>query len=516
MVCVKLNNGTDSMTYKVLFFIPPIEYTDEVYGKISTRYPHTGIAYLASMLKQNKISFKILDMNLGYSDSHVLEYSKTYKPDMICTTVPSRDYQRLYDLIEFIRPHYNGKIVIGGLHVSITEKEALEKSCADFAVMGEGEYTLLELIQNLHETQDFGEIKGLIWRKNDKIVVNEKRPYIQDLDSLPFPAYEDFELEKYICNVDRRLPIITSRGCPYQCTFCCTRISMGNKFRIRNPDNVVDEIEHWYKKGWFIFDINDDLFSLDRNRAIKICDMIIERGLDIQFNFYVGLRVDTVDESLLKTLKAAGCKFIAYGCDAGNDRVLKVIKKGITVKDVVTAVNITRKVGINHKVNFIIGHPTETYEEAMDSVRLAKSLKCNFLAIYNIIPYAGTETYTWIKNNKNARFLEPPEIYLNRLTLEKLTPVFETDEFPAEERKKALIKGLEIEEKSFTQFRFGKYKGYLVYLLNRNKNISRISQKFLDIFLTTDIGSTIYDSIVKPPWNPPNPAIVTYLNNRKF
>lgn len=504
MVCVKLNHRIDSMNCKVLFLIPPFEHTDKVYGKINIKYPHVGIAYLASMLKQNKISFKILDMNLGYSDSHALEYAKTYKPDMICTTAYSYGYKRVYDLIDLIKPHYNGKIVIGGPHVSMTEKEALEKSYADFAVMGEGEYTLLELIQNLYETQDFGKIKGLIWRKKDEVVVNEKRPYIQDLDSLLFPAYEDFELEKYICHIDRRLPIITSRGCPYQCNYCCTRLSMGNKFRKRSPDNVVDEIEHWYKKGWFIFDINDDIFTLDRNRALKICDMIIERGLDIQFNFYVGLRVDTVEESLLKTLKAAGCRFISYGCESGNDRVLKVIKKGIRVKDVVTAVNITRKVGINHKVNFIIGHPTETYKEAMDSIRIAKSLKCNILGIYNLIPYPGTEVYTWIINNKNARLLYPPEAYLNGLTVNKLTPVFETDEFPVEERKKALIKGFDLEEKNLSQFRFGKYKGYVVYLLNRNKNVSRISHKFLDLLLTREIGSTIYDLIVKPPWNPPN------------
>jgi radical SAM superfamily enzyme YgiQ (UPF0313 family) len=487
---------------KILFLIPPFEHTDEVYGKISIRYPHVGIAYLASMLKQNEISYKILDMNLGYSRLHALEYVKAYKPDVICTTTYSYGYKKVYDLIDFIRPHYSGKIVIGGPHVSITGKEVLEKSSADFAIMGEGEYTLLELIQSLYETRSFEKIKGLIWRENSEVVTNEKRPYIQDLDSLPFPAYEDFELEKYLCHIDRRLPIITSRGCPYQCNFCCTRLSMGNKFRKRSPENVVDEIEYWYKRGWSIFDINDDVFALDRCRAIKICDMIKERGLDIRFNLYVGLRVDTVDEELLKTLKSAGCSFISYGCESGNDRILKVIKKGIEVKDVINAVNITRKVCINCKVNFIIGHPTETYEEAMDSVRLAKSLKCNFVGFNNLIPYPGTEVYIWIKNNKNARFLYPPEEYLNWLSQKKLTPVFETDEFPAEERKKALIKGYEIEKKTLAQFRFGKYKGYLVYLINRNEKVSEVGHKLFNTLMSSEIGSIIYNSIIKSPWNP--------------
>lgn len=489
------------MDYKVLFLIPPFEYTDMVYKKINIKYPHVGIAYLASMLKKNEIPYKILDMNLGYPPSYVLKYILAYEPNMICTTAYSYGYKKVYELINFIRPHYEGKIVIGGPHVSIAKKEVLEKSYADFAVMGEGENTLLELIQNLYEPNDFEKIKGLIWRENSEIYVNEKRPYIHDLDSLPFPAYEDFELEKYLCYKDKRLPLITSRGCPYQCIFCCTRLSMGNKFRKRSPENVVDEIEKWYKKGWSIFDINDDIFTLDRDRAIKICETIKARGLNIRFNLYVGLRVDTVDEELLKILKATGCKFISYGCESGNDRVLKVIKKGITTSDVIKAVNITRKIGINHKVNFIIGHPTEIYEEAMDSIRFARSLKCNFVSFNNLIPYPGTEVYEWIKNNKNARFLYPPEVYLNELTQKKLIPVFETDEFPLEERKKALIEGTKLEEKTLSQFRFGKYKGYLVYLANHNKKISMVSQKIFDTFMKTDVGSKIYRSIVKSPWD---------------
>ncbi len=129
------------MYYKVLFLIPSFEYNDERIGRISIKYPHSGIAYLASVLKRNHIRFEILDMNLGYSDSHALAYTQEYKPDMICTTTYSHNHKRLYNLISFIRPHYSGKIVIGGPHVSIIGKEALEKTSADFAVMGEGEHT---------------------------------------------------------------------------------------------------------------------------------------------------------------------------------------------------------------------------------------------------------------------------------------------------------------------------------------------------------------------------------------
>jgi len=489
--------------YKVLFLIPSFVVADERYRRKGAKVPHAGIAYLAAALKAEGVPFAILDMNLGYSDSNALEYIGTYQPDMICMTMYSYGHSKVNGLVDRVRTHYDGTIVVGGPHVSIAGGKVLEESSADFAVEGEGEYTLLELVQSLCGTKEREEIPGLIWRRGNQVVVNERRPPIEDLDALPFPAYEHFELEKYLCSVDRRLPLLTSRGCPYRCSFCCTRLSMGNRFRKRSAEDVIGEIQYWYEKGWSVFDVNDDIFSLDRDRAMKICTLIVERRLDIRFNFYVGLRVDTVDEELLAAFKAAGCTFISYGCESGNDRVLKAIRKGITVEDVTNAVRITKKVGINHKVNFIIGHPTETYNDAMDTIRLARHLKCSFVRVYNLLPYPGTEAFEWIAASSSARFLYPPAAYLNGQSRDRLDILFETDEFTAEERRKVLLSGFRLGERTLAQFRFGKLKGYVVYLLNRNRHASRMGQKLLDTLLRTGVGSTLYDALVKNPWNPP-------------
>ena len=214
------------MQPKVLFLVPPLKsilgdshIRSDGRDPYKARYPHIGVAYIMAVLKQAKIAYEVLDMNLGYSSDQVLDYVKSNNPDFIGITIFSAGYRTAYSLIEFLRSHhYDGKIVMGGPHVSVVTKQSLEATQADFAVVGEGEYALLELVQN----SELEKIKGLIWRQGSKIIANERRPYLQNLDSLPFPAFEDFELEKYFCSVDRRVPLITSRGCPYQCTYCCT------------------------------------------------------------------------------------------------------------------------------------------------------------------------------------------------------------------------------------------------------------------------------------------------------
>jgi len=451
---------------------------------------------MVSMIRDRGVSYEIIDMNLGYSFEHVVDEIKHGCPDFVCITIYSAGYKIVYSLINSLRASYDGTIVLGGPHIAVAGKQALEMTQADFAVVGEGEYTLVELTQDL----DPQTIKGLIWRQDSKIIENERREYLMDLDSLPFPAFEDFKLDEYLCFTDKRLPIVTSRGCPFRCIYCCTPLSMGHRFRARSPENVVDEIQHWYEKGWTVFDINDDVFTFNKARAKRICELVLERRLQIKFNLAVGIRANSVDEELLRVLKEAGCRFISYGCEAGNDNILKAIRKAIRTQDVENAVRLTRKIGINHKVNFIIGHPMERYDDALDSIKLAKKLKCNFVGFNNLIPYPGTEAYALIKNNSHARFIFSPEVYLNDLTHKKLMPVFETDRFLAKDMEKVLKMGFELEEKTLASFRFGRFKGYFAYLLGRNKHISKIAHRLFDLLMSTWAGSSLYRLVVKSPW----------------
>lgn len=441
---------------KVMFVIPK-----EYYPRPWT--PHTGVAYLTAVLQQHNFSIKILDLRLGYNTKDLHKSLDAFEPDLVGVTSYSFEYESAYKVIDSIKNQGKHLVVIGGPHASAIRSRILEHTKADFAVKGEGEYTMLDLCNSINGNGPrLDEIKGLIWRNGDKIQENSDRPYIEDLDALPFPAYESFEIQKYLDYATKRIPLITSRGCPHRCIYCSVRLTMGNRFRARTAKNVVDEIDHWHRKGWKNFDINDDCFSFDLDRAKEICNLIIERGLKITYQLYNGIRVDRVDFELLQKMKASGCSFVAYGVESGNKDTLKVIKKAISLEQVKKAVKMTKEVGIRNYATFIIGHPGETFKKAMDTINFAKELPADQIGVYNIIPYPGTELYEWML--KNARMLYPLESYLNEVTYGQNKPIFETPEFTAEERRTALRIGLLLQRKKLLQLRLGKALGTLVYL----------------------------------------------------
>jgi radical SAM superfamily enzyme YgiQ (UPF0313 family) len=469
---------------KVMFIIPKVE------SPIPRRTaPHLGIAYLSSILTQNKIEVGILDLVLGYSIRQVFQYINEFEPDLIGITSYSYGYQKTYQLIKEIKSKTNIKIVIGGPHASCLKTQILKDTQADFVIKGEGEKTIIELCNALKlKEEDFSIIKGLIWRKKDgEIIENEDMQWIEDLDNLPFPDYESFELTKYTSFQERFLYIITSRGCPYRCIFCTIGLCMGHKFRPRSPENVVAELEYWYKKGWRRFEFSDDCFSFDINRAKQICELICKRGLKIHYQLGNGLRVDKVDKGLLKKMKESGCYFISYGLESGNSQILRKIKKGITVHQIKETVDSTRKVGIKVGASFIIGHPGESYSDGMESLKLAKNLQLDFLYWYNLIPYPGSELYKWVK--KNATLLYSPEIYLNRESYFSDTPIFETEIFSSKERKKILRQGFSLSRKINLQSHLPKSLGRIACVISKWDILWNLGLK---IFRRTRWGSRIF------------------------
>jgi len=456
-------------------------------------YPHTGIAYLAAVLKQRGMKIKILDMRLGYTFANLFKVLDEFNPDVVGLTCYSYFFKNTYELVSKIKSQGDYIVVIGGPHVSAIRGKVLAETKADFAVKGEGEYTFPELCKAIEkETEDFKEIEGLIWRRKSEVVENVDRPFIEDLDTLPFPDYEEFELEKYMCYIEKRLPIITSRGCPYRCIYCSVKISMGNMFRARSPDNVINEMKYWYGKGWRSFDINDDCFSLNMKRAKKICDLIIEKGLKITYKLYNGIRVDRTDMELLQKMKASGCDLVQYGVESGNEEVLKMIKKGITLEQAKKAVENSKAVGIRCVVNFIIGHPGENFEKAMDSIRLAKMLPADSVCFYNLVPYPGTELFEWVE--KNATFLYSPEIYLNEVSYGEGKPIFETREFPAEKRREVLRKGFLLYRKKILQSKLGWVPGSVAYLVSKSNILWKIG---VGIFSGTKMGRMLLKSVAR-------------------
>ncbi len=412
-----------------ILLIVPAAYSWRFPGLI---YPHSGIAYLVAVLKRTGIQVNVLDMRLRAHAKSLIRSLDVFRPNLVGLTVYSDYYQRVYDLVHRIKDHGDWQVVLGGSHVSAIGGEVLERSEADFAIKGEGEETLIALCSMLGESRrDFSRIQGLIWRSKNCVVENGDRPFIENLDALPFPAYEEFPLSKYFCYRNRILPIITSRGCPQRCVFCSVRLSMGRKFRPRNPENVVDEIKYWHNQGWRVFEFQDDNFTCDIDRAKKICDLIVRRNLTIKWCLPNGIRADRLDRELLQKMKESGCFRVGFGIEFTNKDVLRQIKKGTSIERMTKAVEMVRQAGIEVVGFFIVGHPTETYERFMQTLDFARRGPFDRVNFWNLVPYPGTELMEWVR--EKGVFLCPEEEYLNRISYGEATPIFETPHFSAKE-----------------------------------------------------------------------------------
>jgi len=450
--------------------------------------PHLGIAYLASFMKQHGISVGIYDDTIYNSTQKLGEMVNDFQPDIIGVTAFSYSYKYLIELIHKIKTISQKPIVVGGPHVSATKDEILKNSPADFAVKGEGEFTLLELLQHLQDDKpDFSAIKGLIWRSGNDIIENADREFITDVDSLPCPDFEAFPVEKYSNFQSKRLPVISSRGCPYACTFCSVRLSMGRGFRARTPENFVAELKHWYDKGWTNFEFCDDCYSADMKRVTEISDLIIKNGLNLKYEIHTGIRVDRVSPKLLGKLKESGCILVNFGMESGNEQILRNIRKNINLDQIRKAVAWANEAGIPNAGHFVIGHQGETFETAMDSIRFAKTLPTRFVSFYNLIPYPGTEVFEWAK--KNGRFLVPLDNYLQNISYRDNVPVFETKEFTAEQRRYVMKKGFALYERKFFEFRLGKTLGLLAYMLARIGPVAKLGRSFIS---NNKIGHNLY------------------------
>ena len=422
--------------------------------------PHIGQAYLAQTLLENEIEYDILDMNLGYDLKDINQKIENFRPDLLGMSLISFEYKRFYELLSTIKDlHPAIKIIVGGPQVTIMREQVLRECAAiDYGVFYEGEATLTELCQGEIPEAD---IKGLLSRQNEVIVYAGDREFMKDLDKIPWPRYEKFELDKYMGETT----IYSSRGCPHKCIFCPNRI-ISPYYRPRSPQHVVDEIEYWYKKGGRQFNFDDDNFNMIRERVFAICDEIERRGLkDLFLRCSNGIRADRVDREMLERMREVGFRYIAFGVDAGNNRMLEIVKKGETIEQIEQAVSDACDLDYDVKLLFVVGTPYETWDDVEDKVRLSRKYPIQEVHFYNTIPTPGTELFNWVKENN--LFLEEPEEYLNHASFwptswepESLTPVFETPELPGKARLELF--------KYLTKVRRQVHRDFVLRTLRRN------------------------------------------------
>jgi len=408
--------------------------------------PPMGIGYIAEILENNSVEYDVLDMGLGYKLEDLCRKIDKFSPDLVAISMMPLSYREVYSIFEEVKNRYPKiTIVCGGPYVSSRRQPVMEECKAfDLGVVLEGEDTMMELCSGV----DYDKILGLMYRKNGQVVFTGERPFRLDLDNIHFPRYTKFELSKYLY---KEIGLITSRGCPYQCIFCPVHTAIGRKLRFRSAKSVVDEISYWYNQGYRKFNIYDDNFTFKKERVYEICDLIKKSSLKgLQIRCSNGIRADKVDRDLLTLMKEVGFYRLGYGVECGNNRMLKVLKKGETIEQIEEAIKISCELDYVVELFFLLGSPTETWADIEDSFRLAQKYPVFAAFFYNLIPFPNTELYHWIE--KNAEFVIDPIEYLNRASHFVNQPAFVTPELSLADRKRAFEQGQKIERKIRTNY----------------------------------------------------------------
>ena len=381
---------------KVLFVNPP--QTASKYKFMGVIAPPLGIAYMAGVLQENNIDVEILDASAEDMDFKDVEKELLKrKPDLVALTALTPTIGRALETAQVVKETLPDSIVVmGGYHPTFNFIETLEDENVDIVIRGEGEYIMLNLVQALENQSSLHDVKGIVFEdKNSKeIVVNPEAPLIQDLDELPFPALNLLPMKKYrLLDMDTHMAtMITTRGCPMQCSFCSSAAMHGKKIRERSVENIVDEIEY-LKTNYDIDTIAfmDDTFTLKKRKVMAICDEILKRNIEIMWG--CTSRVDTLDEKLLKKMKEAGCITIFIGVESADQQQLDNMCKNTTIAKIENAFKIAHKLKIRTIASVALGMPGDTKEIMNKTVKFVHKLKPNY-AIYSLAtPYPGTRFY---------------------------------------------------------------------------------------------------------------------------
>ncbi len=355
-------------------------------------YPPLGILYLASVLEKGGYAVKVYDMTLAHH--RVIPPSVVEDASFVGITVCTPGYAHAKEVREYVKAvDPDIPLIMGGPHVTFTAEETVKEKIADVVVRGEGEETILELAQYFVKKEGkLREIKGITYSNGD-VISTPDRPFIEDLDALPFPARHHLELGQYELGAH----IITGRGCPHRCIFCAAGPLSGYRYRVRSPENVIEEIKecyHRYNVDHFLF--ADDTFTALPERTAAICNLLKEMG---NITWTCECRANNVTPALVKTMADAGCIRVQFGVESGSDYILRSIRKGITTDMVERAVSWALDANLRVLCSFIIGHPEDTAETVEQTIAFAEHLADMGRREHVVVgfavatPFPGTELY---------------------------------------------------------------------------------------------------------------------------
>ncbi len=413
-----------------------------------------GLACLGAMVEKAGYNTKLLDavveditheenvdgkrVRYGLSFEEIEKRIRKFNPCVLgITCLFSFQFENVLKIAE-IAKKISPKIVVvvGGEHAGALPKEFAEEKNIDFVILGEGEISFINMLNELQGERNFSKVDGLAYIKNGKIKINPKMKFIENLDDFPLPARHLLPMEKYFeialphglsYTQKRNTAVMTSRGCPGKCVFCASTHFWGMRFRARSPKNVLDELEQLVKKyGVKEVSFIDDNLTADKERAMKIFQGMIDRKFNLSWCAPNGIALWTLDESLIKKMKESGCYMVDLAIESGNQEVLnKIIKKPVNLDKVREVVALLKKHGILAKALFVIGFPGETKVQIQDTFNFAKELDLDGIGIAIATPLPGSELYDICKKKGFLRKgfdKRAIEFYVGNIVTDEFTP----------------------------------------------------------------------------------------------
>ncbi len=357
-----------------------------------TPSPPLGLAFIAAVLEEAGLEVKVLDyVVFPYSQTLLADEIKTFRPALIGLTAVTMTFDTAIEVVKDTKAiDPNITTLMGGPHVTFRAEATLaEHPELDGIVLGEGEETIAELARAIEQNRSWSTIPGLVYRNSQETVhTGHKSPSI-DIDTLPRPARHLLPLGRYRA-LNLSISMTTSRGCPFKCIFCVGRKMVGSRVRYRNPIKVVDEMESLAAYGFNQINLADDLFTANANHCSAVCNEIVRRGLKVKWTSFA--RVDTVSLGVLKKMRTAGCTAVSFGVETGSPAILKTIRKGITLEQVVAAVKLCTRVGLQPHASFILGLPGETEQTLKETLAFGEELEALGVAygFHLLAPFPGT------------------------------------------------------------------------------------------------------------------------------
>ncbi|OGW10214.1 MAG: hypothetical protein A3F81_05310 [Nitrospinae bacterium RIFCSPLOWO2_12_FULL_39_93] len=353
-----------------------------------------GIPYLVSVLRANgyfDIQFcNYFNMQWTETIGLTFEALKDFKPDVIllsCFTINRIAGFKIAQMVKEFKPAI--KVVMGGMHPSFMYKQILSNTSVDVVCIGEGDRTIIELLDAFKANALLDNIKGIAFKKDGGVFITEKRPFVKDLDTIPFPAHDLYK--DYLIQTGKA-HIIASRGCPFGCQFCSTTEFWGRSWRARSTTNVVDEIEMLLRDyGIKYVSFLDDEFTLQKRHTIELCKEMLNRELKIKWS--CSTRVNTLDREQLEWMVKSGCEHIALGIESGSPRILKTIGKKIKVEQIINAFDLLKELSLSRGAYLMVGNPGEDRESVDETIQLVRRLKLDVPSVAVAEIYPGTQLY---------------------------------------------------------------------------------------------------------------------------